>query len=114
MAQKTQTCGKTTVTYDARCTYTCSCLPAAGCTWTVSCPGDLVTTGTGFTTTPPRTPHVTVAGDLSVCAGMLAKIWRRRVIVPDELRNKRLRTQTLEGTPEDIAQALGLRLGPRR
>ena len=108
-----QTCGKTEVTYDDRCSYHCSCLPDAGCKWTVHCPGNITTTGTGMTT-PGGKPHVTVAGDLAVCAKMLAKAWKRRVIVPTALRARRIRSRTLEGTPEEIAQALGLRLGARR
>ena len=118
MAKVEATCGKTPVVYDSRCSYSCSCLPNAGCKWTVSCPdgagGTFDTTGTGLTAAPPRRPSVTVAGDLETCAKMLEKVWKRRVVVPVNLRNKRIRRRTLTGTSEEMAHALGLELGPRR
>jgi hypothetical protein len=42
---------------------------------------------------------------------MLQENWKRRVIVPANLRNRKIRKRTLKGTPEEIAAALGLRLG---
>jgi hypothetical protein len=112
------TCGKTTVVYDNRCSWECNCGPSVGCTWTVSCPdgkgGTIETTGTGFTTTPPRHPSVAIAGNLAGCARLLQKRWKRPVIVPPTLRSKTIRRRTLKGTPEEIAHSLGLQLGPRR
>ncbi|MGZ8798071.1 MAG: hypothetical protein ACXW2F_12060 [Thermoanaerobaculia bacterium] len=55
-----------------------------------------------------------ISGELAVCAKALGKLWKRAVIVPSNLRNKKVRTQTLKGTPEEIAEALGLKLGAKR
>ena len=115
MADKVQKCGIRTITYPPECSYTCSC-PAgnAPCTWTVTCHGT-VFTGTGLIAPgqPERPPHAHVDGALGDIAGMLAKAWQRRVIVPPKLRGRKIRTRTLKGTPEQIAAALGLQLGPR-
>jgi hypothetical protein len=43
---------------------------------------------------------------------MLAKAWQRRVTVPPRMRGQKIRKRTLKGSPEEIAAALGLRLGP--
>jgi hypothetical protein len=81
--------------------------------WEVKCDGT-VFTGTGFKPpTPPKNPHVTLAGDLVACAEALQKAWKRRVIVPKELRGRKIRKRTLKGTPEEIAHALGLELGSK-
>jgi predicted amidophosphoribosyltransferase len=45
---------------------------------------------------------------------MLQKSWNRRVIVPAKLRRVRIRRRTFKGTPEQIADALGVQLGPKR
>jgi hypothetical protein len=117
MATKKTSCGKTTVEYDERCAYTCGCLPGGGCNWTVSCPdgrgGWIYTSGTGLVAQPTEEPHVTVAGTLESCAKGLARLWKRRVIVPTNLRNKRIRRRRFTGTPEEIARALGVRLARR-
>jgi hypothetical protein len=114
----TQTCGKTSVTYDARCSYSCCCLPQQGCNWTVSCPdgkgGTIETTGTGLVSHPPRFPVVTIVGDLEACARMLSKGLKSNFLVPERLRGTRTRKRTLKGTPEEIAHALGLQLDSRR
>jgi hypothetical protein len=110
MADKKQTCGTTPITFPGECTYVCVCTPQGGCHWSVTC-GDWTTSGVGLTTEPPRDPHVTIVGDLEVGAKILQKRWKRRVIVPRDLRGKTMRIRTLTGTPEQIAQALGLRLG---
>ena len=115
MAQQTQTCGKTTVEYDERCTYTCTCGPKIGCKWNVECPdgkgGWTNTSGTGMTTTTqPKYPTVQVAGNLDAIARSLTKMWKQKVTVPERLAAKRVR-RTLKGSPEEIAQALGLKLG---
>ena len=115
MADKVQKCGTKTITYPAGCSYTCSC-PAgnAPCTWTVTCHGT-VFTGTGLIAPdrPGRTPHAHVDGALGDIADMLATTWGRRVIVPPRLRGRKIRKRTLKGTPEQVAAALGLELGPR-
>jgi hypothetical protein len=56
---------------------------------------------------------VTLDGAIAECAKMLQEIWQRRVIVPRQLRSRRIRKRTLKGTPEQIAAALGLQLGPK-
>jgi hypothetical protein len=116
MAEKTQKCGSKTIRYPAECTYSCVCPPGnAPCTWTVSCPGRPPISGTGLTAPgqPPRSPHVTLDGNITACAKMLQEAWQRRVIVPANLRVRRIRKRTLRGTPEQIAAALGLQLGPK-
>jgi hypothetical protein len=60
---------------------------------------------------PSHTPSVTVVGPLLLCAKALGETWKRRVIVPAALRTKTIRKRTLKGTPEQIAEALGLKLG---
>jgi hypothetical protein len=57
---------------------------------------------------------VTISGELAAVAKCLERQWKRRVIVPPELREKTIRKRTLQGTPEEIAHALGLRLGSKR
>ena len=80
--------------------------------WGVKC-GDYITEGTGFNPEPPKHPHLTVAGKLDAAAKILERIWKRRVTVPKELRGKKIRKRTIRGTPEEIAEALGLKLGPK-
>jgi hypothetical protein len=112
-----QTCGKTTIEFDDACGYCCNCNPTSGCSWIVGCPdgkgGLTYTSGTGLVAHPPKWPVVSVGGSLEACAQILAKILRRPVIVPVELRNKKIRRRTLKGTPAEIAHALGLQLGSR-
>jgi hypothetical protein len=60
-----------------------------------------------------KPPHVTLDGNISVFAKTLQEHWKRRVIVPPKLRNRKIRKRTLKGTPEEIADALGLKLGPK-
>jgi hypothetical protein len=55
-----------------------------------------------------------IAGALEACAKILQKNWKRPVKVPSALRGKRIRQRTSQGTPEDIAEALGLQLGSVR
>lgn len=114
MATMTQTCGTATVRFDSdKCSYTCSCTPGSPCTWTIQC-GSVVTTGTGLVSGPHKFPQVTIFGTLGVCAQSLAQMWKRKVIVPERLRGKRIRKRTLKGTPEEIAEALGFKLVPKR
>jgi hypothetical protein len=49
-----------------------------------------------------------------VGAKILEKAWNRRVTVPANLRRAKIRKRTFKGKPEQIAQALGLQLGPKR
>ena len=106
-------CGKITITYPPECSFVCYCTPESGCTWSVTC-GTWTTGGKGLTAERPLQPHATVAGKLEVCAKILEQRWHRRVIVPAELRDRTIRKRTFRGTPEQIAQALGLELGPKR
>jgi len=114
------TCGKTTVDYDDRCAFSCNCTPKSGCQWIVACPGPggklIYTSGTGLVVSPPKTkrPHVTLSGELKICAKLLERHWKRRVTVPATLGSKRIRTRKFTGTPEEIARALGIKLGVRR
>jgi hypothetical protein len=116
MADKVEKCGGRTISYPSTCTYTCHC-PAGNspCTWTVDCDGTIFT-GTGLSSAghAPKSPHVTLAGSLKVCAKILEKAWNRRITVPARLRRVRIRRRTLKGTPEKIAEALGLQVGPKR
>jgi hypothetical protein len=115
MTEKVQKCGTKTIRYPGECTYSCVC-PAgsAPCTWTVSCPGLPPISGTGLTASGhPKSPHVTLDGNIAECAKMLQEVWQRRVIVPPKLRGRKIRKRTLRGTPEQIAAGLGLQLGPK-
>jgi hypothetical protein len=112
-------CGATTIDYDAtQCSYTCACTPNQPCIWSVSCPGpdgkEVTTSGTGRPPTPVGQPSVVISGNLAAVAKSLEKIWRRRVVVPERLRRKRVRRRMLKGTPEEIARALGFSLGAKR
>jgi hypothetical protein len=116
MAEKVEKCGTKTIRYPSECTYSCVCPGGSGpCAWTVICNGT-VFTGTGLIqggSGGSKHPHVTLAGDLVACAKALQRAWSRRVTVPANLRRARIRRRTLRGTPEQIADALGLQLGPR-
>ena len=112
MAEKVEKCGSKTIRYPSECTYSCICPAGSGpCAWTVICNGT-VFTETGLTAPAgSKHPHVTLAGDIAVCAQILQQAWGRRVIVPANLRRARIRRRTFKGTPEQIAAALGLQLG---
>ena len=115
MAEKVQKCGSKTIRYPSECSYSCYC-PAGNspCTWRVNC-GGTIFTGTGLVATgqPGKPPHATVDGAIGDIATMLARAWQRRVIVPPTIRGRKIRKRSLKGTPEQIAAALGLQLGPR-
>jgi hypothetical protein len=89
-----------------------------GCTWTVSCPngkgGSTTTSGTGLVTNPPRFPVVTIVGDLETCMQMVSKVMKQKFVVPAELRGTRIKKRTLQGTPAEIAEALGVHLKTKR
>jgi hypothetical protein len=116
----TAKCGGTEVDYDETlCSYTCLCSPGQKCVWSVTCPGpggkDITTSGTGLVSNSPvGHPSVVISGNLAVIAKSLGKIWGRRVVVPKSLRGKRVRRQTLKGTSDEIARALGFSLGAKR
>lgn len=112
MADNKAKCGQITITYPSNCSYVCYCTPQSGCTWAVTC-GDWTTGGKGLTARPPRHSSTTVAGKLDGVAKSLQKTWKRRVIVPANLRRRTIRRRTFRGTPQEIAQALGLKLGSR-
>jgi hypothetical protein len=111
----TAKCGNSTVQYDGTvCSYSCECIKNNGCFWSVTC-GQITVSGTGLVRHPHSGTSVTVAGgNLAMCAKNLQGLWDRRVIVPPKLRTQRVRKRTLKGTPEEVAEALGLRLGPKR
>ena len=112
MVENVEKCGSVTIRYPSECSYSCICA-AYGCRWEVKCDGT-VFTGEGFIPPkPPKHPHVTVAGQVGAFAEALQKAWKRRVIVPKQLRGRRIRKRTIRGTPEEIAHALGLKLGSR-
>ena len=120
MALRKTTCGKSTVDYDDRCGYACTCWSDGSCNWAVACPdgqgGYFYTSGTGRVVDhPPTEPTVTVtvAGGLVSCAKSLERLWRRRITVPVSLRKKVLRKRALSGTPEKVAASLGIQLGAR-
>ena len=117
MAQKTQTCGKTKVTYDDdKCEYVCIC--SKSCTWEVNCQGGITVSGTGLVrngTGNGSRPgfSVQVNATLGVIAKALERTWRRPVVAPRDVRDKRV-ARRVKGTPEEIAKALGLELGKRQ
>jgi hypothetical protein len=82
----------------------------------VSCPdgqgGYYVSSGEGRESQPPSHPVWTFNRNLDVFAEMLSKAWKRKVIVPERLRGTRIHKR-VEGTPEEIADALGLELGAK-
>src|SRR5262245_29873262 len=120
MARVTQKCGGATIDYeDTVCTYVCACAPNQPCDWSVTCPGpggtDSTVSGTGHVVPPPLSdPSLVIAGNLATAAKSLERVWGRRVVVPEELRGKRIRRRTLKGTPEEIAHRLGVSLGAKR
>lgn len=115
MAQKSGTCGKTTVTFDENCGWCCNCMPHQTCNWTVSCPdgkgGWTYTDGTGLEVHGGGHTHptVTVAGNLEAVAAILSKTWKRPVSVPTNLPKQTIEG-TITGTHEEVAHALGLHL----
>jgi hypothetical protein len=116
MGRVTTTCGITSVTYEDICAYTCSCIPRKGCHWDVSCPnatgGFTTTSGSGHVETPPRFPTTTVSGPLGAIAHNLELQWERPVTVPPGLGEKIIPLKTIEGSHEEVAGALGLKVSP--
>ena len=83
------------------------------CNMYVTCNGT-VFTGKGLIRTPSTKPHVMVDGKIEGVAKLFEKALKRRVTVPPELRGKTIRRRRFEGTQEQFALALGLKVGPRR
>ncbi len=114
MPEKSNTCGSSTITYDSSCLFGCICSPKS-CSWTVICGGKVVVKGNG--TPRVRDPRpgtrpghwVNVDGTLDMIAVMLEEAWDRPVEVPSGAGDKRIE-KTVQGTPEQIAKKLGLRL----
>jgi hypothetical protein len=69
-----------------------------------------VTSGTGHEIS---SSSVHIDGILGFAVLALSKAWGRPVSVPKEQAKKRIK-RTLSGSQEEIAQALGLRLGAKR
>lgn len=120
--ERKETCGKTTITMPERAAYYCHCdyksLPPA-CTWVVVSRGT-VFEGTGRESEPPPPgppphSHFKISGPIAECAKGLERTWKRRVIVPRELKGTTVKRRTFKGdlTPERIAEGLGLNLGPK-
>jgi hypothetical protein len=118
-------CGKSQVIYDEKkCIFKCNQISATHHGWIVTCGTgkDAITvSGTDREQPPPpRRPggtpagDITVSGSLVVLAATLAQEWGRRVTVPRALKGKILRQRKLQGSPEDMAKALGLILGPAK
>jgi hypothetical protein len=111
----TAKCGGTSVEYDEKqCSYTCECIRDNGCFWSVTC-GKITVNGTGLVKNHAAETSVTVAGGtLAMVAKNLERLWKRSVIVPSKLRKHRIGKRRVTGAPEEVAAALGLRLGPKR
>lgn len=120
MEQKEGKCGQATIKYDIRCIYSCVC-DYRGCKWSVECPGGEGGNTKTEGTSPPREDDsgddsrdwFAVAGDIRAVADALEERWKHRIKVPESMEGKELRRQTVTGTPEEMADALGLRLGER-
>jgi hypothetical protein len=93
---------------------------AKPCTWWVACKGIVFT---GETTAhevkpdpmpPAPPPHMKIGGGAEACAKLLQRVWKRSVTVPAKSKGKIIRRRTFKGdlTPERIADALGLKIGP--
>lgn len=118
MAEKnetTQSCGTKKITYPSNCTFVCVCPPNGKCVWVVTTPDGTVFTGTELVApSKPKRPHVKVVGSLKGIGLALQRVTKRKVVVPSELRDRKLRARTFRGTPADVAEALGLQLTSRR
>jgi hypothetical protein len=115
---KTGKCGTATVEYDDSCSWLCSCNPGQPCQWDVICGTKRVASGTGRVmgddgAGTSRQPRVTIEGTLDDAVVALEKLWGRGVSVPSEVRGEEVR-ETVTGTPEEMARALGLKLDPAR
>jgi hypothetical protein len=119
VAQTSGHCGNVVVHYDDRCSYGCMCIAQkpGTCHWVVSCPdgkGGWYDTEGDDADAPPgngngHKPGVKVQGRLAGIAVVLAKLWDRPVTCPPDLGGKEV-NRRFEGSPEEIARALGLEL----
>ena len=72
-------------------------------------------TGTGHVADPPPKHFtVAVAGNLNAIAASLQRLWKRPVMIPVGAEGKVIRERTLTGSPEEMAEALGLELAPEK
>jgi hypothetical protein len=109
VALKRHQCGSKTITSDDDCSFFCSCYTHFFCHWQIVCSGLVVGDGWNKPRVRPKEPTISVDGVLGDLAEALSKEWRRQVVVPRERRNERV-TRRVKGTPEQMAEALGLKL----
>lgn len=114
-AEVSHTCGTKKITYPAGATFVCVCPGTGKCTWTVILTDGTVFTGTDLKapTTPPKPPHVSVVGSLSLAAIAFQRVLKRRVTVPPTLRNAKVK-KSFHGTARDVAAKLGLEVTTKR
>jgi hypothetical protein len=120
--KRTGTCGTATVNYDDKvCAFQCqiSLIDNVKAQWSMACPdgkgGWTITTGTGrVTEPPPKHDVVTVAGNLQAIAENLQRLWKRPVMIRIDDERKTVHEQTLTGSPEEMAEALGLELAKEK
>ena len=114
---KTHACGSSKVTienWDDSCTWVCIC-DSRLCSWTVACRGKVVTSGEGKPRIrPPRGtgPIVQVEGELGMMRSCFRKGGGGALTVADG-RGKARINRKVKGTRKEIADGLGLELGPR-
>jgi hypothetical protein len=109
MALKKHQCGNKTISYEETCSFSCSCWTTFFCDWRITCNGKTVATGTSKPRVRPTTDTIYVDGMLGDIAKSLEERWGRPVTVPRGMRSERI-TRRAKGTPEQIAQRLGLKL----
>jgi hypothetical protein len=83
------------------------------CEWSLDCGDGLPINGTvdtGRKHPKPLTGEVVVTGTLGAIASIFERMWRRPVSVPERRRMEEI-SRRLKGTPEELAEALGLLLG---
>jgi hypothetical protein len=119
VARRQGKCGGATVDYDdAVCAFQCKQIgPGYKPEWSLVCPdgkgGWTTVTGTGLVVDePPTEDTVVVAGNLLAIAEVLRQLWERPFTVPAGQEGKIVRRRALTGSPEKMAKALGLELGP--
>jgi hypothetical protein len=109
VALKEHQCGSGKVSYEDTCTFQCTCTPRA-CTWTITCNGKKVGSGSEKPRVRPTTDTIFVDGVLRDIAKSLEESWGRTVTVPRGMSRQRI-TRRARGRPEQMAEALGLKLG---
>lgn len=119
MAKVTKTCGKMTITFDDGCAYLCTCgAKDTGCDFVTTCPdgkgGYNITIVSSPRTGSPKSPVTTVAGGLEALAFALSSLSKRNVSVPERLVGNVVGKRTIRGTPQEVAEALGLTVGAKR